>query len=190
MKSFFTVLALPALFASTLAAPTAIPADAAIEKRQAAAAYAIVDSLYTNIQQYTGAINETAAGISSNSTTAQNATAATSFITNIESITTAVGAATAEVKLLPVASVVRRQTEAALAGLVENLLLELSGALNRIVGTLGLTSLLGSLNPLVSSLSALLLSLEPVVNNLLALVQQLVDGLLTGLSVGLSGLVL
>ncbi|KAK0879526.1 hypothetical protein LTR87_006613 [Friedmanniomyces endolithicus] len=178
MKSFFTVLALPALFASTLAAPTAIPADAAIEKRQAAAAYAIVDSLYTNIQQYTGAINETAAGISSNSTTAQNATAATSFITNIESITTAVGAATAEVKLLPVASVVRRQTEAALAGLVENLLLELSA------------SLLGSLNPLVSSLSALLLSLEPVVNNLLALVQQLVDGLLTGLSVGLSGLVL
>ncbi|TKA48176.1 hypothetical protein B0A54_01669 [Friedmanniomyces endolithicus] len=175
MKSFFTVLALPALFASTLAAPTAIPADAAIEKRQAAAAYAIVDSLYTNIQQYT---DETAAGISSNSTTAQNATAATSFITNIESITTAVGAATAEVKLLPVASVVRRQTEAALAGLVENLLLELSA------------SLLGSLNPLVSSLSALLLSLEPVVNNLLALVQQLVDGLLTGLSVGLSGLVL
>jgi len=57
MKSFFTVLALPALFASTLAAPTAIPADAAIEKRQAAAAYAIVDSLYTNIQQYTGAIS-------------------------------------------------------------------------------------------------------------------------------------
>ncbi|KAK1811572.1 hypothetical protein LTR12_014065 [Friedmanniomyces endolithicus] len=171
MKSFFTVLALPALFASTFAAPTAIPADAAIEKRQAAAAYAIVDSL-------------------SNSTTAQNATAATSFITKIEAITTAVDAATAEVKLLPVASVVRRQTEAALAGLVENLLLEVSGALNGIVGTLGLTSLLGSLNPLVSSLSALLLSLEPVVNNLLALVQQLVDGLLTGLSVGLSGLVL
>jgi len=57
MKSLFTVLALPALFASALAAPTAIPADAAIEKRQAAAAYAIVDSLYTNIQQYTGAIS-------------------------------------------------------------------------------------------------------------------------------------
>jgi len=56
MKSFFSVLALPALFASTLAAPTAISA-AAVEKRQEAAAYAIVDSLYTNIQQYTGAIS-------------------------------------------------------------------------------------------------------------------------------------
>ncbi|TKA83757.1 hypothetical protein B0A55_00067 [Friedmanniomyces simplex] len=189
MKGFFSILALPALFASTLAAPTAV-ANAAVEKRQSADAYAIVDSLYTNIQQYTGAINETAAGITSDSTAAQNATAAASFITNIEAITTAVDAATAQVSLLPAASVARRQTEAALASLVENLLLEVSGALNGIVGTLGLTSLLGSLNPLVSSLSGLLLSLETVVNNLLALVQQLLDGLLTGLSVGLAGLTL
>ena len=50
--------------------------------------------------------------------------------------------------------------------------------------------LLSFLTPLVGSLSGLLLSLEAVVNNLLALVQQLVDGLLTGLSVGLAGLVL
>lgn len=40
----------------------------------------------------------------------------------------------------------------------------------------------------MSSLSALLLSLENVVNNLLALVKEIVDGLLTGLSVGLAGL--
>jgi hypothetical protein len=46
------------------------------------------------------------------------------------------------------------------------------------------------LTPLVGSLSALLLSLEAVVDNLLAVVKQLLDGLLTGLSVGLAGLVL
>lgn len=40
----------------------------------------------------------------------------------------------------------------------------------------------------MSSLSALLLSLENVVNDLLTVVEELVDGLLTGLSVGLSGL--
>jgi hypothetical protein len=37
-------------------------------------------------------------------------------------------------------------------------------------------------------LSGLLLSLEAVVNNLLAVVEELVDDLLTGLSIGLAGL--
>ena len=46
------------------------------------------------------------------------------------------------------------------------------------------------LSPLGSSLSALLLSLELVVNNLLAVVQEIVDSLLTGLSIGLAGLFL
>jgi hypothetical protein len=42
----------------------------------------------------------------------------------------------------------------------------------------------------VGSLSALLLSLKNVVDNLLAVVKQLLDGLLVGLSIGLSGLIL
>ncbi|KAK3071052.1 hypothetical protein LTR53_009362 [Teratosphaeriaceae sp. CCFEE 6253] len=188
--TFFSVLALPALFISAIAAPVAAPETAIVEKRQSADAYAIVDSLYTNVQQYTGAINETAASLHANSTATQNATAATAFITNVEAITTAVDAATAQVDLLSLSPLARRQTEAALAALVENLLLEVGGALNGIIGTLGLTALLGSLNPLVGSLSALLLSLENVVDNLLTLVRELVDGLLTGLSVGLAGLVL
>ncbi|KAK3069072.1 hypothetical protein LTR53_012869 [Teratosphaeriaceae sp. CCFEE 6253] len=187
--TFFSVLALPALFISAIAAPVAAPETAIVEKRQSADAYAIVDSLYTNVQQYTGAINETAVSLHANSTATQNATAATAFITNVEAITTAVDAATAQVDLLSLSPLARRQTEAALAALVENLLLEVGGALNGIIGTLGLT-LLGSLNPLVGSLSALLLSLENVVDNLLTLVRELVDGLLTGLSVGLAGLVL
>ncbi|KAK5720397.1 hypothetical protein LTR17_015034 [Elasticomyces elasticus] len=188
MKGFFSVLALPALFTGIIAAP--VSSELSLEKRQSADASQIVESLYTNIQQYTGAINETAAGINADSSAADNATAATAFITNIVAVTTAVDAAKAQVDLLPLSSIVRRQTEAALAGLVENLLLEVSGALNSIVGTLGLTALLGSLNPLVSSLSGLLLSFENVVDNLLTIVRELLDGLLTGLSVGLAGLVL
>ncbi|TKA33214.1 hypothetical protein B0A50_00767 [Salinomyces thailandicus] len=193
MKIFFLpMLALPSLFLGISAAPSATPeTTSGLEKRQIADAYSIVDSLYTEIQQYTGAINETVAGVDSDTSAAQNATAAASFIADIEAITAAVTAATAEIDVLVPANatkLVRRQTEAALASLVENLLLEISGALNGIIGTLGLTSLLGSLNPLVSSLSALLLSLENVVDDLLELVRELVDGLLTGLSVGLAGL--
>jgi hypothetical protein len=43
---------------------------------------------------------------------------------------------------------------------------------------------------LTTALSNLLLALEVVVNDLLAVVQELVDALLTGLSVGLAGLTL
>ncbi|MCJ1480478.1 hypothetical protein MMC06_000633 [Schaereria dolodes] len=49
---------------------------------------------------------------------------------------------------------------------------------------------LGIAAPLTTALSNLLLALEVVVNDLLAVVQELVDGLLTGLSAALAGLVL
>ncbi|KAK5674846.1 hypothetical protein LTS10_012583 [Elasticomyces elasticus] len=175
MKGFFSVMALPSLFTSIIAAPLA--SELSLEKRQSADASNVVN-------------DETTAGINADSSALDNATAATSFITNIVAITTAVDAVKAQVDLLQLSSVVRRQIEAALAGLVEKLLLEVSGALNSIVGTLGLTALLGSLDPLVSSLSALLLSLENVVDILLTVVRELLDGLLTGLSVRLAGLVL
>ncbi len=209
--STISFLALPLLaFAAPAPAPVAASEveSAPVERRQIASAYSIVSDLYTEIQQYTGNINATAATITSSSTTHQKKVAAKTFRENIREITSAVRAAKKQTDALSPASKEKRQTEAALAGLVENLLLEISGALNNIIGTLGLSelqsrehaekihanmvlaSLLGSLNPLVSSLSALLLSLEAVVNNLLAVVQQLLDGLLTGLSVGLAGLTL
>ncbi|KAK3671047.1 hypothetical protein LTR78_009008 [Recurvomyces mirabilis] len=180
-------LAATAAFASAAAIPTP---DAALEARQANEAYTIVEALYADIKQYTGAINATASGVSLTSSLADQSAAAASYQSNVEAITAAVNAAKAQTDALSPASKVRRQTDTALAALVENLLLEVSGALNNIIATLGLTSLLGSLNPLVGSLSGLLLSLEAVVDNLLAVVKQLLDGLLTGLSVGLAGLVL
>ena len=64
------------------------------------------------------------------------------MIDDIEAITTAVDAATAQIDLLaPASKMVRRQTEAALAALVEDLLLDVSGALNGIIGTLGLSKI-------------------------------------------------
>lgn len=137
--TFFSVLALPALFLTSLAAPTAIN-DVALEKRQIADATSIVEKLYADVQQYTGAINATAAGLNADSSVLDNTTAAASFITNVNAITALVTAATAETNLLaPAGSVARRQTDTALAALVENLLLEISGALNGIVATLGLS---------------------------------------------------
>lgn len=56
-SSFFSILALPALFIGAIAAPAAAP-EAAIEKRQTADAYSIVSSLYSDIMQYTGAISK------------------------------------------------------------------------------------------------------------------------------------
>ncbi|KAK5170900.1 uncharacterized protein LTR77_004044 [Saxophila tyrrhenica] len=195
---FLSLLALPALILPALAvpapAPEAVDAVAApLERRQISSAYSIVSDLYTEIQQYTGAINETAASLSDSSTPHQKKAAAKSYRQNIRAITAAVRAAKKETDALEPAAAdakVKRQTDQALADLVAGLLEEVSGALNNIVATLGLTSLLGSLNPLVNSLSALLISLRNVVDNLLILVKQIVDGLLTGLSIGLAGLTL
>lgn len=58
MKSFFSVLALPALFIGAIAAPASAPETAIVEKRQLASAYSIVESLYAEVQTYTGAISK------------------------------------------------------------------------------------------------------------------------------------
>ena len=138
-SSFFSILVLPALFLTTFAAPTAIN-EVPLEKRQIADATSIVEKLYADVQSYTGAINATAAGLNADSSVVDNSTAAASFITNVNAITALVTAATAQTDLLaPVGSLARRQTDTALAALVENLLLEISGALNGIVATLGLS---------------------------------------------------
>ena len=140
MKFSLSLLALPALFVGSLAAPA--PAEVGLQKRQISSAYTIVSNLYDAVQQYTGAINETAAGLNADSTAADNATAAASFISNVEAITALVTSATTEVDgLAPETStkLAKRQTGATLAALVTSLLLEIGGALNGIIATLGLS---------------------------------------------------
>jgi len=51
--SFFSVLALPTFFLGAVAAPSEVPETAVVEKRQVGDAYSIVESLYSEIQQYT-----------------------------------------------------------------------------------------------------------------------------------------
>ncbi len=144
--STMSLLALPALFLPAFAAPAPAAVDtslAPIERRQIADAYTIVESLFTEVQQYTGAINETAAGLSLASTTHEKNAAAKSYRQNIKAITAAVKAAKKQTDQLEPASsaVVKRQTDQALADLVAGLLEEVSGALNNIVATLGLSEL-------------------------------------------------
>ena len=56
---FFTYLALPALFVGAFAAPAAVPeTGVAVEKRQVADAYSIVEGLLSDVKQYTGAISQ------------------------------------------------------------------------------------------------------------------------------------
>jgi septal ring factor EnvC (AmiA/AmiB activator) len=143
--SFILSAALSACFMTVSSSPIEV-VDRSIEARQADEAYSIVDSLYTEIQQYTGAINATAASLNSESSLADNTTAAADYRTNVEAITAAVNAAKEKTDALsPESKLLRRQTDAALAALIENLLLEVSGALNNIIATLGLSKYL---NPL------------------------------------------
>lgn len=66
--------------------------------------------------------------------------------------------------------------------------MQVSTALNSIIAALGLTAALAIAQPLVIALSNLLLALQVVVDDLLIIVRQLVDALLTGLSLALVGL--
>ena len=84
----------------------------------------------------------TTASLNSVSTAADNATAAASIQSAISSITDAVTASTAQVHDLHHGkrSLLERQASAnALAGIVTTLLLDISGALNNVIATLGLS---------------------------------------------------
>lgn len=142
--TFFSLLAVPAfLFTTTFAAPapTAIEEvnTAALQPRQLADAYSIVSDLFVEIQQYTGAINDTAASLDSSSTAHEKKVAAKSYRTNIRAITAAVKAAKKQTDTLEPAALSKRQTDTALANLVAELLEEVSGALNNVIATLGLS---------------------------------------------------
>lgn len=108
-------------------------------------------------------------------------------------------AATAQVQTLTAGKDTRRDvgldarqatSPTAIAQLITTLLVQVSTALNAVVAALGLTAALAIAQPLVIALSNLLLALEVVVDDLLIIVRQLVDALLTGLSLALAGLIL
>ncbi|EKG18460.1 hypothetical protein MPH_04262 [Macrophomina phaseolina MS6] len=132
---FFSAFALSSLFVGSIAAPV-------VEKRQdVGSVLTIVEGLYTQVQQYTGAINSTASTLGPLSTLAQNQTAATNYQNQVSELTTLVQSTVTKVTQLSgqTGALRARQVDAnAIAGVLSNVLLEVNGALNNVNGTLGL----------------------------------------------------
>lgn len=198
MKFFSTILTFGLLSTSFFASAAVIPAEKreVVEKRapDLATAIGIVQTLYENVKVYTGSINSTTADLPANPSVVESAAAAAKVNDAVSQITTLINAAIAEINTSSKEKrdvIVTRQAPTDLAGVITNLLIEISSALNNVIASLGLSALLaGTLGGLVTALSGLLLALVPVVNNLLELVRRLLAGLLTGLSAALLGLII
>ena len=152
--SFVSILALASTFMGVLSHPTI---EVAIEKR-AADPLSVVTALSSTVSVYTAEISKlipysdseehfwsmsfsdsTAASISSSSSAADKAAAKASIQGHVNSITTAVNAAT---KQIHSSKVHKRQADTtALATAIEDLLLNLSGTLNAVIADLGLSKL-------------------------------------------------
>ncbi|KAF3915785.1 hypothetical protein ABW20_dc0110382 [Dactylellina cionopaga] len=203
MKFFSSsILALGLLGSSLFASAAVLPAEkrevapVALEKRAVSldAAISIVQALIVEVKVYTSAINATIAALPAAPGLLEGADAASKVNTAVGQITVVITAAIAKVNTVaPTARdiVARQAAPADLAGLLANLLIEISSTLNGVINALGLGALLsGTLGGLVTALSGLLLALVPVVDNLLELVRRLLDGLLVGLSAALVGLII
>ena len=83
---------------------------------------------------------------------------------------------------------IEKRQAADIATEIGAILSPLSTASDAVIAALGLSTTLDLFNPLSVSLSKLLRDLEVVVDDLLAIVKQLLDGLLSGLSAGLAGI--
>ncbi|KAL8866071.1 MAG: hypothetical protein Q9174_006511 [Haloplaca sp. 1 TL-2023] len=186
---FSSILAVASTFSAlSFAAPS--PSPNTLEKRLSPAdepaATSRMAALYTDIKQYTAIINSTADALSDSTNPLDAAAAGPKFTAAIASINALVVGATNDVNSGDLA---KRQVPAGgLPAQLALIIVEIGGALNRIIAILGLTVTLSFLGPLVGSLSLLLASLIPVVSNLLAVVGALVNGVLGGLSLALAGL--
>jgi len=193
--SFISLFALGGLFASScIASPVS---SVAVEKRQSDdAALTIVQDLLTTIQGFDATINSTTASINTESTDDEKTAASAIVNSGVSNITDAINSAITSVNAIPATKkrddlAVRQSASATeIAEVLESILEELSGTLNGVISSLGLTSLLGFLTPLTTALSQLIAALEVVVDDLLAVVEELLNGILTGLSIALAGLTL
>jgi protein subunit release factor A len=152
MKSFFTYLAVASSFAPlAFAAPASDNAlvERALSPADEPAALARMETLFTTVTKYTAVINSTAKSLTSASTAAQNNTAGMTFKSNIASINSAVVAATKDVKALGGSkhhherdvAIEERQAAGGLPAELALIIMEIGGALNMIIATLGLSML-------------------------------------------------
>ncbi|KAI4212285.1 MAG: hypothetical protein LQ351_004998 [Letrouitia transgressa] len=137
--TFVSLLALASSFTTVISTPLAEPATLA--KR--VDPESLVTSLFATVQSHTKIINSTTDTLSPSSSAEEKAAAGEIFTAQLAAINAAVVDATnslskrsfdLEERQLP--------NPAALAGLVVNLLLDISGALNNIIADLGLSKCL------------------------------------------------
>lgn len=196
--SIISCLALASSFAFAAPAVDSALVDRATESPYYAPSLAILTNLYSEVRQYTAVMNATSATLKPHTPSQDTAAVNAIYKSNIASINTAITGATTEIKTTLASparakrgpALVSRQATVSLPGELALIIEEIGGALNEIIATLGLTTTLSFLGPLVTSLGDLVASLIPVVNDLLTVVEELLDGVLGGLSVALLGLTL
>ncbi|MCJ1445425.1 MAG: hypothetical protein MMC23_005930 [Stictis urceolatum] len=165
------------------------PEAAAISKRQDFDAVALVTNLQTTLQPNIDSIQSTATSITADSTDEEKAAASSSIAGDISTMVAAVEAADAQIPTTASKrNAIEKRQAADIATEIGAILSPLSTASDAVIAALGLSTTLDLFNPLSVSLSKLLRDLEVVVDDLLAIVKQLLDGLLSGLSAGLAGI--
>lgn len=124
-------------------------------------------------------------------------TAATAQVgAQINKITAAVSSTTNEIKALPPAtadditleSVEKRQIGLTVGVLLSLIIVEIFATVGAAIAVLGLGGLLLFLNPLTTALTLLIVTVQIVLDVVLLDVIALLNGLLTGLALGVSGL--
>ncbi|KAH7086168.1 hypothetical protein FB567DRAFT_593120 [Paraphoma chrysanthemicola] len=185
--SHFSLLALSGL---SIASPI-------VSKR--ADAISLLEDLYATVQIYTGAINATLAPLSPDSDILAKTGATAQVGSQINLITAAITSTTNEIKSLPPADtpssrptdaepVEKRQLGLTVGVLLSLIIVEIFATVTAAVAILGLGGLLVFLNPLTSALSLLIVTVQIVLDVVLLDVIALLNALLTGLALGVSGL--
>ncbi|KAJ4340912.1 hypothetical protein N0V87_002266 [Didymella glomerata] len=196
--SHFSIFALSGL---ALASPV-------VQKRDTQADVAsLLTDLYATVQIYTGAINATLAPLSASSDLLKKTAATAEVGAQINKITAAVTATTKEIKQLPpvnsTSTTEKRSIEIdeditaqpkekrqliAVSAILALIIVEIFATVTAAVAILGLAGLLIFLNPLTGAISALILAVQLILDIVLVGVIALLNGLLTSLALGVSGL--
>ncbi|KAJ4403018.1 hypothetical protein N0V91_006764 [Didymella pomorum] len=193
--SHFSIFALSGL---ALASPV-------VQKRDTQSDVAsLLTDLYATVQIYTGAINATLAPLSASSGLLEKTAATAEVGAQINKITAAVTSTTNEIKALPpvnsttekrsieIDEVINAQPEKrqliAVSAILALIIVEIFATVTAAVAILGLAGLLIFLNPLTGAISALILAVQLILDIVLVGVIALLNGLLTALALGVSGL--
>ncbi|KAF3050858.1 hypothetical protein E8E11_009736 [Didymella keratinophila] len=180
-------------------------ASPVVQKRDTQADVAsLLTDLYATVQTYTGAINATLAPLSASSGLLEKTAATAEVGAQINKITAAVTSTTNEIKQLPpvnsttekrsieIDEEINAQPEKrqliAVSAILALIIVEIFATVTAAVAILGVAGLLIFLNPLTGAISALILAVQLILDIVLVGVVALLNGLLTALALGVSGL--